>query len=294
MKSSWRKRIQNMTDTKQKEIWKTYPEYPFIEASNLGRVRTKDRTITDKNGNKRFVKGRILKQQCSNKGYMYVHFSVGGKQVVQSVHRIVITCFCKNSEHLPEVNHINNNPADNRLENLEYCTHEYNIAYREKYGKSAAKTFGKPVFAVNLKTGKVLRFESQCEAARQLGVSQGDIGKVIRGQQYATGGYWFTKDESEITEEKIQEIKANMLFLGGVIAINLETSEILYFESQHEAARKLGVYTSNITKVVKDKMYKTGGFWFCYADDNAVEKTRAKFGNKVAHEVEKLIGENYD
>lgn len=283
-----------MTDTNQKEIWKTHPKIPFIEASNLGRVRTEDRTITDKNGRKRFVKGRVLKQQSSNKGYMYVHFSVDGKQVVRSVHRIVIVCFCKNPEHLPEVNHINNNPADNRLENLEYCTHEYNIAYREKYGKSAAKAFGKPVFAVNLETGKVFYFESQSEAARQLGVSQGNIGKVIRGQQNTTGGYWFTEDKSEITEERIQKIKDNMLFLGGVVAINPKTSEVFWFESQHEAARQLGVYTSNITKVIKGKLHKTGGYWFTYADENAIEKVRVKFGDDIARKVEELIGENYD
>lgn len=55
-----------MTDTKQKEVWKVYPKYPFIEASNLGRVRTKDRYVPNGNGrSKRLVKGRILKTTSS-------------------------------------------------------------------------------------------------------------------------------------------------------------------------------------------------------------------------------------
>ena len=48
---------------KEQEIWKVFPEYPFIEVSNLGRVRTKDRVVTYKNGTKHFYKGRVLKQQ---------------------------------------------------------------------------------------------------------------------------------------------------------------------------------------------------------------------------------------
>ncbi|AZA17334.1 MAG: hypothetical protein HOU59_gp56 (endogenous virus) [Lactobacillus phage ViSo-2018a] len=42
---------------KEQEIWKTYPDYPFIEVSNLGRVRTVDRIATDRNGKKYHIKG---------------------------------------------------------------------------------------------------------------------------------------------------------------------------------------------------------------------------------------------
>lgn len=42
----------------EEEIWKTYPEYPVIEARNLGRIRTKDRVVTYTDERKRFVKGR--------------------------------------------------------------------------------------------------------------------------------------------------------------------------------------------------------------------------------------------
>ena len=43
----------------KEEIWKVHPEYDFIEASNLGRVRTKDRYVRGRNGSKRLIKGRI-------------------------------------------------------------------------------------------------------------------------------------------------------------------------------------------------------------------------------------------
>lgn len=200
-------------EAREHEVWKTYPDYDFIEVSNLGRVRTKDRYVPNGRG-KRLVKGHVLKQRILSCGYMYVQFGTNGKHIDLSVHRMVAICFLPNPNNYPEINHIDNNPTNNVVSNLEWCTSEYNIAYREKYGTAC----NSPVFA-----------------------------------------------------------------------INQETSEVFWFRSHHEAARQLGVNQGLVTQVVKGKRHKTGGHWFCYADKNAVEKTRIKFGNEVAEKVEKLI-----
>lgn len=276
-------------ESNEQEIWKTYPKYPWIEASNLGRIRTVDHWVTCKNNNKRLIKGRILKQQLDGHGYLYVSFGMNGKQVTLKVHRAVASSHLPNPNNLPEVNHIDCDPTNNRLDNLEWCTHQENIAYCVKLGHWVNNNPGHHVFAVDLKTGKILRFESQREAARQLGVNQPEICAVVNGKKYTAGGCWFTEDESEITEEKIKEIKANMHFHGGVIAVNTETFEVFYFESQREASRQLGVNQGHIGTVARDKRNETGGHWFCYADENAIEKTRAKFGDEVAEKVEELM-----
>ena len=207
----------------EEEVWKTYLNYPFIEASNLGRIRTKDRYVKVKGQSKRLIKGRVLKQQPQKGGYMLVHFRVGGKNVYLYVHRIVATCFIPNPDNLPEVNHKNNNPKNNIVSNLEWCTSQYNTDYREKYGVSA---------------------------------------KV------------FTRKSRK-----------------PVIAINLDSFEVFWFESQSEASRQLEANQGHVTDVVNGKQNKTKGCWFCYADKTAVEKTREKFGNEVAKEVEKLIND---
>lgn len=54
----------------EEEAWKTYPDYNFVEVSNLGRVRTIDRVVTYKNGVRHFYKGHILKQYLNNRGYL--------------------------------------------------------------------------------------------------------------------------------------------------------------------------------------------------------------------------------
>lgn len=279
-----------MTNTEQQEIWKTYPEYPFIEVSNFGKIRTKDRYIPC-NGGKRLIKGRILKQQLNNKGYLYVHINVNGKIFNRLVHRIVAASHLPNPDNLPEVNHKDNNPKNNDVSNLEWCTRQYNNDYKKNFGTTPAEVFGRPVIAVNLKTGKVLYFNSQSEAARQLDVSQGHIAQVIKGERQQTGGYWFTEDESEITEKKIKKIKDNMRS-HQVIAINPETYEVFWFKSQSEAGRQLGIDNSDIGKVVKGKKSKASGHWFCKVDKNAVEKTRSRFGDDIASKVEKLMNKH--
>ena len=62
-----------MKNTEQ-EVWKTYPDIPFLQASNLGRIRTVDRWVPY-NGSKRLIKGRVLKQYHERNGYMRVRIS---------------------------------------------------------------------------------------------------------------------------------------------------------------------------------------------------------------------------
>ena len=270
--------------------WKTYQRYPFIEVNQFGEIRMKDRCVSGKNGRKRLYKGYVLKQYLSNNGYMQVQFKVNGKTIHLYVHRIVAESFIPNPLGFPEVNHIDCNRINNAVSNLEWCTRSYNRQYREKYGEA----WGRPIFAVNLETYEVLQFKSQKEAELKLGIDKSAIGKVIRGQLKTAGNFWFTEDKKEITKEKILEIKANMRFPGGVIAINLDTFKVLYFKSQHEAGRQLSINPRRISDVLKGRLKTSHKFCFYCAGRNAAEKTRAKFGNELANKVEELIDNNYN
>lgn len=271
------------------EIWKTYPEYDFIQGSNLGNVRTVGHYIETKNG-MRFRRGHVLPQYIKNNGYMGVTLTISGKTVNLRAHRIIASCFIPNPNSLPQVNHKDCNPANNRIENLEWCSASYNSQYREKYGASMTELRGRPLFVVVLKTGKILRFASIGEASRETGVNIGGISMVIKGKCLQAGGYYFTEYNSEITKEKLQLIKDNMHFYGGVIAINLRKSEPLRFESLSEAAHQLKCDTGTVSHVISGRQKTAHGYWFCHADSNAVESTRAKFGNEIADKVGELLG----
>lgn len=153
---------------KEEEVWKTYPDYPFIEVSNLGRVRTLDRWVQC-NGGKRLVKGRILKQQLNHNGYMQVQFGVNDKYVQLRASRMVAITYIPNPNNLPEVNHIDCDRTNNRVDNLEWCTRQENITYRDKLGHTAKhNALKKPVIAINQETFEIFWFESQSEALGNL------------------------------------------------------------------------------------------------------------------------------
>ena len=117
----------------ENEVWKDIPGWEnFYQCSNLGRVRSCDRVI--KNEFRNYVKkGRILKPwHTKTKKYMLVNLTKDSKNHYFLVHRLVAQTFLTNPLNLPEVNHKDEDPTNNRLDNLEYCTRKYNNNYGTK------------------------------------------------------------------------------------------------------------------------------------------------------------------
>lgn len=109
----------------KKEIWKDVTINPYYMVSNLGRVKSKERLVPCKNGY-RLKKEHILKQTAHH-GYYHVGFKVGSKHVNPLVHQLVMWAF-KEKRDYPEweIDHINGNSYDNRVENLEYVSSSEN------------------------------------------------------------------------------------------------------------------------------------------------------------------------
>lgn len=60
---------------------------------------------------------------------MFVQLSKDGKSRNYLVHRLVAGAFIDNPNNLPEINHKDENPLNNVVFNLEWCTHKYNMNY---------------------------------------------------------------------------------------------------------------------------------------------------------------------
>ena len=275
-----------------KEEWRTYPEIWWLQGSNLGNVRTIGRYIKTNNGLRR-VSDHVLKQHRNRNGYMQVTTSMNGKTVNISVHRIIAACFLPNQDGLPEVNHIDSNRTNNRVENLEWCTRKYNRQYRNKHGISYSEAAKKnPVIAINLKTLEVLRFSSQTEAGRHLGISRSEIGPVISGKAKQAGGYYFMNDDGsnvEMNKNRLREIVAGRKPDYSILGVNLDTRVVYIFPSRSEAGRIIGIDQSTVGKVIRGKRNKTKGFWFTKADGNAVDNANNRLRKLIGDKINSLV-----
>jgi hypothetical protein len=185
------------------EIWKDVVGYEgSYQVSNLGRVKSVDRTVTVFRGKDVYpykIHGRILKPTVQNHGYLgvwlYGNGGVSGRNGrVFGIHRIVAEAFCKKKDGDCEVNHINEDKTDNRACNLEWCTHQENSAYGTRGARiGKANTNGKrsvPVAQYTL-DGKLVKMFPSFQEAHRNGFQSGNVWKSIHGiYSHAYGYIW--------------------------------------------------------------------------------------------------------
>lgn len=137
------------------ENWKEITGYEgYFEVSNLGNFRSKDRVIRYKQSGTRNYPGKPLKTETIVEGYQRIVLMKGGIRKRFMCHRIVAQEFIPNPDNKPFVNHIDGNPANNKVENLEWCTQEENEQHAvQVLGKTMrGKTYPKKVKCIETNT----------------------------------------------------------------------------------------------------------------------------------------------
>lgn len=160
------------------ERWVTIPDWDMYEISNLGRLRAKERVVR-KGHNPYIRKAQLLKPVKDKHGYWTFNFKQDNRKKNVKLHRLVAICFIPNPNNKPYVNHIDNNPANNRVDNLEWVTAKENTRWSivqgrmnrtdkwlENLHKAQEPTY-KPVKAINIKTGETLYFENLNQVREQ-------------------------------------------------------------------------------------------------------------------------------
>ena len=115
------------------EIWKDIKGYEGLyQISNLGNVKS-IRYFNHAN-NKAYTRNRLLKTSKTEKGYLRVELYKKGKGKKIRVHRLVAETFLPNLYNFKEINHKDGNKQNNCVDNLEWCTHSYNMREACKLG----------------------------------------------------------------------------------------------------------------------------------------------------------------
>lgn len=138
----------------------------YYSVSNEGRVKSKR-------------SGKILKthSDSKSKGYEYITLNYKGVKKTYQVHRLVAKLFLPNPNNYPCVNHKDENPNNNRVGNLEWCTYSYNLFYGSKVSKElhtkrikGSSNAPKGVVQMDLYGNTIKEFSSANEASRALSI----------------------------------------------------------------------------------------------------------------------------
>lgn len=179
----------------QKEIWKDLIGYEgYYMVSNYGRIRSLERTVKNRTNK---VADKILKLSDRN-GYKYIQLCKNNEKPFHPVHRIVANNFIPNTHNKPHVNHIDGNPSNNNVSNLEWCTpsenelHSYRVLGKVPYSKGKIGKYAmrkKPVNQYSLDGVFIRKFDNMADIRRMLGIDDTGICKVAKGKQKTAGGY---------------------------------------------------------------------------------------------------------
>lgn len=147
----------------EKEIWKNIPGLGTYQASNLGRIRN-NKPIASKTAKRK----ECLKTKVSRRGYEEVSISIDGKPYTKLVHRLIAITFIDNPENKPEVDHIDSNKLNNRVDNLRWVTREENLQNDLYYGNKMKSMLsqGSIKELIAIKEAKIAKLLKEVDALR--------------------------------------------------------------------------------------------------------------------------------
>lgn len=173
----------------KEEIWKDIEGYEGLyQISNLGNVKSLNYGRTKKE--------KILKAQLTVDKYYKVVLCKNRNKKQLYIHRLVAKSFLENPNKFPLINHKDENPMNNRVENLEWCDNKYNNNYGTCKERNSKK-HSKKVNQYDLQGNLIKTWNGLKEAETTLKISRGNICLCCQGLRNNAGNYiWRYADEN--------------------------------------------------------------------------------------------------
>lgn len=163
-----------------KEEWRDIIGYEGLyQVSNLGRVKS---FLYHNGTNERIIKPIRLKN-----GYYNVGLSKNKISKRIYIHRLVADAFIPNPNNYPVINHKDENPSNNCVNNLEWCTQKYNMNYGTL--KEKQKRESKSVLQYDLNNNFIKQWNSISDAEQKLNITHCNIVACLKHRRNNAGGF---------------------------------------------------------------------------------------------------------
>ena len=244
------------------EVWKDIEGYEGLyQVSNMGRVRSLDHYVihASKNGSiaNHFFKGRQIKPHYDGRdNYLQFGLCKDGETKQHLVHRLVAKAFLAPPIGKNEVNHIDGDKTNNKVNNLEWATKKENLQHALKTGLVECQCkIRRKVKIYNDK--ETIWFNSMKDAAKFFGFKRGWLQNRIRksGNLVYQNGY-----NIEIFGSKTRSY-ASFKSRAGRTTLCIELG--IVFENAALAARFIGIRKSGVVEAIF-KGHKCKGYHWRY------------------------------
>ena len=258
-----------------KEEWRDIEGYEgYYQVSNFGRVKSLDRIQTQKRGNKyynRKYKSQIIKSYLTHKGYCAIGVTKNNKHKNFAVHRLVAKAFIPNPKNKPQVNHIDGNKENNRVDNLEWNTGSENLKHayknklklctkkhRETAKYQCKKNFNKKVLQYNLNGNFIKEWNSITDASNFYNISISSITQCCQGILKSSYKYiwkYKTTDFPLIIPNYTKQYKCIP-----VLQYTLQNVFVKEYKSLTDASQKTNINAPHISECIRKKRKTAGGY----------------------------------
>lgn len=175
-------------------MWEKVKNYEDLyEVNEFGEIRSIKRLGTS---------GGLIKPTTDKNGYQKISLCKNGIQKTMSVHRVVYYSFFPNTDETLQINHKDENPSNNRLDNLEAITQKENLNYGTRNERISVtnsdlngnfqKNISKQIKCYEYPSMKYLRdFNSTKQVERELGIFHSHVSKCCKNIYKQINGYTF-------------------------------------------------------------------------------------------------------
>lgn len=264
------------------EVWKSVGVFKGIdytgsyEASTFGNIRSIDRTVIYKNGKRYNYKGQMLNPQKNSKGYFHVILYYNGKPHTCLIHQLVMNTHNPNPdpEIYTDINHIDEDKTNNRLDNLEWTTHKENNnhgTHNKRVSNSLRKTLGREVVQLDLNLKFIKKWDSVALIHELTGYSDNAIQNCLLKLSKSSSGYIWVYAEEYYSNNYLSRYETgnDITYSSSSrksVQMDLDCNFIKQWDSVKEAS-EAGYTSSRIYACLNGDRNKHHGFRWVYLED---------------------------